>query len=984
MNEEEIRGKLLLPFLNDLGFDQSEISLEKSFTIRLGKTQQIIKGRSDILCKRNGRNLFIIELKNDSISITQNDIDQGISYARSLLDDIAPFTIITNGKLTKIFDSVSRSELTGKKISEESAFWKNDYTLSSDEELRIRYEALKKFVSFSSENLKFFCKNQVQDRMGPIVGDINTPSSKFVKELYHQRQELVTVFNKFISSDAIFFGILGHAGVGKTNVMCSLAIQNLEDKFVFFYNAAIINKSPLEHIAQDLNGVFSSKSESSLILKKLDELGRFLNKKILIFIDAIDESTNPNLSLELSEIALICRNLSQVKICISCKSNIWDGILKIKGTNTHLFEELCKFHQRISDVNNNPGFLLKEFNDDELKDITLLYKNSFNLKGNISKLLSNELRNGFFLRIFSEVYNDKQIPDKIDDKELIKNYIKESLEKTELRFQLGIRILAKIGRILMNHNYTSLEKYKDDGLDVNNLLEKLNFAIDDSLPEEFFSRNILIRSNKEESYNVNFYYSKVRDYIICFHTYKLDLLNDVQFYNILEEFHENYIGQSAINFYIENAKSSHRHTLIKFKEDKAFKYVSGYNSYLEKKFKKFKKLFDPKTDGDIGIALPKDLLKGEGYALFHLKSDSLQKVRFENLKNLFLDLNNDDFLKLGINTVHGSINSFLISDQNKLIKRNIFNQLKEIIVQRDKLITYDSDILLLEKVSLILYYYHKKLGYDFKLNDYFIPRFNLIYPIDLKDLKDRLYKLRIYSHYVYRKGLATPQLEQKIEEAFRTNIDIPELFFGGEIGIFEKMFKIVNILLERGYDKVENHYLPYPDKTIIQTKEYCEEIKGQNINKVRIFQYSEDQAKLYIETFFKHLEFAYQKFVDDFFPTFKEKFKFYKNIPHEYFFYMRDSDILKWGMFGYRPSKRGINNFYYTNNESYEKAFKEDEISILRPFSLDIILVNENRDKVSLIPDMKIPKADDFCVIRNWVYKLIRYDLEKIIKKNTE
>lgn len=86
MNEEEIRGKLLLSFLYDLGFDQSEISLEKSFTIRFGKTQQIIKGRSDILCKRNGRNLFIIQLKNDSISITQNDIDQGISYARSLAD----------------------------------------------------------------------------------------------------------------------------------------------------------------------------------------------------------------------------------------------------------------------------------------------------------------------------------------------------------------------------------------------------------------------------------------------------------------------------------------------------------------------------------------------------------------------------------------------------------------------------------------------------------------------------------------------------------------------------------------------------------------------------------------------------------------------------------------------------------------------------------------------------------------------------------
>src|SRR5687768_7476732 len=98
MNEEEIRGKLLLPFLNDLGFDVSEISLEKSFSIRLGRSKHIITGRSDILCKRNGINLFIIELKKDSISIEQEDIEQGISYARLLTDNIAPFTIITNGK----------------------------------------------------------------------------------------------------------------------------------------------------------------------------------------------------------------------------------------------------------------------------------------------------------------------------------------------------------------------------------------------------------------------------------------------------------------------------------------------------------------------------------------------------------------------------------------------------------------------------------------------------------------------------------------------------------------------------------------------------------------------------------------------------------------------------------------------------------------------------------------------------------------------
>lgn len=984
MNEEEIRGNLLLPFLSDLGFNVSEISLEKSFTIRLGKSQHTIKGRSDILCKGNGRNLFIIELKNDSISITQNDIDQGISYARSLLDDIAPFTIITNGHTTRIFDSVSRIELTGQKISEQSSFWKNGYTLSTDEELRIRYEALKKFVSFSSENLKLFCENQVQDRMGPIIGAINTPTSKFVKELYCQRQDLLFAFNRFLNSDAKIFSVVGAAGVGKTNIICSFALQNLEDKFVFFYNASIINKSPLEHIAQDLNGVFSSKSDSDLVLKKLDELGRFVNKQVLLFIDAIDESINPNISLELSEIALACRNLSNVKLCISCKSNIWDNILKINGTPSHLYEELNKFPEITNKPPGKVGFLLEDFTDKEMESIIPIYKSVFGLQGNISRELLKELRNGFFLRIFSEVYSHKQIPDKINDKELIKKYISQSLEKTEssLGVEKGIRILSEIGKILLNYDYTSLEAFKDEGLDVNNLLKKLNFSLKENLPEDLFTRNILIKSNKVDSYNVSFYYSKIRDYIICFHSYTLDKLNDNEFYNILEKFYQNYIGQSAIDFYIENASHSHRFTLERFKEDKAVQYVTNYNLYLDENFENFKKLFDPRTDGEIGIILPNDLINKDGYALFHLESNS-KKIQLKDLKDPFSDLNRCDFLKMGVNTVYGSNTSLLVSDQNKIIKQNLFKQLKEII-QKGRLTTYNSDVLLLEQISLILYYYHKKLGYDLKLNDYYLPRFELIYPIDLKDLRDRIYKFRASYHYTYRESLPPHLVKEKIEEALKLNLEIPRLTTIGDFPPFEELFKMVNMLLERGFNKIESHHLPYPDKSIVEAKEFYEKDRRQNLNQVRVFQYSSAQAKLYVENFFKYLESSYQKFVEDNFPTLKNEFSFYTNCPHEYFLYMKDTDILKWGLFGYRSSRCENVKIYYSNKSS-KQAFEEDGIKILRPFSLDKILyVDYHHDRIQTIDRINTREVDKFCVIRNWIYTLLKSDMEKLFKENKE
>lgn len=973
MNEEEIRGKLLLPFLEDLGFDNSELFLETSFSIRLGKTNHTIKGRSDILCKKNSKNLFIIELKNDSIAIKDNDIEQGISYARAL-DEIAPFTIITNGKITRIFDTISKKELTGKNISEESDYWNNGFTLSTDEELKIRYEALKKFISFSPENLRLFCEKQVLNRMGPIIGSVDDPTSKFVKELYCNRPNLLFDFNDFLNSEAKAYSIVGSAGVGKTNAICSLALQTLESNFVFFYNASIINKSPLEHIAQDLNVVFSGKSTSDLVLKKLDEIGLFINKNIVIFIDAIDESRNADISLELSEMSLACRNLTKVKICISCKTSIWEKILKINGTHTHLFEELNKFH-----ISNTPGFLLEDFNDVEFNTIIPLYKKTFKFKGQISDELQKDLRNGFFLRIFSEVYKDCEVPDKVNDKDLIKTYLRKSLEKTELGIISGLRILSKIGNIIINQSYTSLETYKDEGLDVNNLLDKLELSDEEQLPEELFARNILIRSNKEDSYNINFYYSKIRDYIICFHTFKLDQLTDNDFYNLLTTFYENYIGQSAIDFYISNASSSHKHTLIRFKKAKALEYVINYDNYLEENFKKFKKLFNPRTDGKIGIILPLDLIKKDGYALCHLQSDCENRVQFEDLKDAYSNVDWDKLAKKGANTIFGSNSIFLIADQSKIIKQNVFKQLDEVIRKR-KLTTYKCDIFLQEQMSVIIYFYNKKLGYILDINDFHLPRYDLIYPINLHELKDRLYKIRAYFHYTNRKDFSTEKVEEEVENAFKNNLEIPKLNFGGDIGVFEELHKIVNILLDRGYHEFSKHHLPYADKTVDETKEFYKRDMKIKFNRVRIIQYSSDQAKLYINNFFQQLEPAYKAFVEENFPTLKHQFKFYNDCPHEYFFYMKDLDILKWGTFGIRPSKSGEIKVFYSENATNSvigprSAFEEDDISILRPFSLDDILCfDSDRTNTS--------KVEKFSILRNWIYKILDDDMALLFKEN--
>jgi hypothetical protein len=284
-------------------------------------------------------------------------------------------------------------------------------------------------------------------------------------------------------------------------------------------------------------------------------------------------------------------------------------------------------------------------------------------------------------------------------------------------------------------------------------------------------------------------------------------------------------------------------------------------------------------------------------------------------------------------------------------------------------------------VSTILYYYSKELGFDFKLKDFNLPRFELIYPINLKDLRDRIYRFRAL-HYYQRENFDPKAIAQMVEEAFNRDIEIPELNVRGGFPPFEELFKDVNTLLKKGHSKLESHHLPYPDKSITEAETFYRLNVKENFRKVRSVQYSEAQARLYIETFFKHLDSCYKEFVENFFPTFKNEFSFYTSIPHEYFFFMKDSDALKWGHFGYYSSVDGKAKVNIQEFRSSDEIFKEGKIKILRGFSLDNILYNDFPFEVKTVDGINTSKVDDFCVIRGWVYRFLKDDIRDLFEAN--
>lgn len=84
MNEENVKNKVIIPFLNNIGFGHCNLSYEDNFTIRLGRTiikkKDYISGRLDILVKINNIPFLLWEIKKEGFKITNEVTDQAISY----------------------------------------------------------------------------------------------------------------------------------------------------------------------------------------------------------------------------------------------------------------------------------------------------------------------------------------------------------------------------------------------------------------------------------------------------------------------------------------------------------------------------------------------------------------------------------------------------------------------------------------------------------------------------------------------------------------------------------------------------------------------------------------------------------------------------------------------------------------------------------------------------------------------------------------
>jgi hypothetical protein len=357
MSEDDIRTKVVYPWLVGCGFNPAELSIEFSFDIKLGRAvyrvdsqtkttrshsraepEVVARPRADMLVRRGQMNLMIVEVKAPDEAVDDAARDQGISYAR-LLPQIAPFVVVTNGVRTAVYDSITREELSGGSIPPDHPGLRAGYRISADE-LQLRAEALETFVSLSPDNLLLFCEKQLEFRMRRLRDNDPASGKKYIPGLYVDRprpRECIEILLDDRQLRAV--AVIGRPQVGKTNFLCRFAEERVRSGCpVLFYPAISLNTSLLQETAEDFCWLLGDQNSVAVLTSKLGNILRRTGSRLTLIIDGWNEADVDTARTIDREWERVCSGDANIQLVVSFTHSAAKRLLVHAGNPSYLAE----------------------------------------------------------------------------------------------------------------------------------------------------------------------------------------------------------------------------------------------------------------------------------------------------------------------------------------------------------------------------------------------------------------------------------------------------------------------------------------------------------------------------------------------------------------------------------------------------------------------------------------------------------------------
>jgi HEAT repeat protein len=268
----------------------------------------------------------------------------------------------------------------------------------------------------SSEQLAILCEHSVKQSISSIP--------KYNSLLYVERDALEWEFSQFISSKSPCLLAQGEAGVGKTNLLCHLAIKYSQLMPTLFFRGTTQISGRLGFatlLAEELSSLSRSPIEPAKVITFLDNYLETKQMTLIVFIDAINENRDV-LSLKES-LGYAIQDLvgTNIKLCMSCRDVDW-----------RLFEDEDRIVRFLYEPKRSIGrtvnaLYIESFTNKELQEAWEKYSNFYSLRGVLSTTLEDICRHPLMLQFLCEAFRGKAIPPGIHRKEIFDQYWKEKL-----------------------------------------------------------------------------------------------------------------------------------------------------------------------------------------------------------------------------------------------------------------------------------------------------------------------------------------------------------------------------------------------------------------------------------------------------------------------------------------------------------------------------------------------------------------------------
>jgi hypothetical protein len=382
LNESTLERRIGTILMNTFPTSRKlKVKQQKSFSVNFGRHKVMVDFKEpsqyntraiyDILLTTEDEkvNLILLELKKEGHRISEDDIEQGISYAR-LIHPMPPITLISNGSDNLFFNTYTKAKIDNDSVDFDfiMSLIDNSFKLA----LNDFKQTIETLVGRDPKIIVQVINDISASRFESISGELSDLTKPICQDFIIERELTKNLKRKTKEKNLI--GIIGHAFSGKTTILYEYYKSYSNNSHAVYYlDCKKAGYSIFQHLANHLTRTLGYHIEKEKVREwLLLSLSRSENIEFVFLFDNFDNDISEAIKTEIAELVDLLTGTSHSVVftinLISYKSISKDKYRNYKtfwGSNTHImdinelslgeFEKASNLIYHVSDSFFEPG-----------------------------------------------------------------------------------------------------------------------------------------------------------------------------------------------------------------------------------------------------------------------------------------------------------------------------------------------------------------------------------------------------------------------------------------------------------------------------------------------------------------------------------------------------------------------------------------------------------------------------------------------------